>query len=152
MLDQLSTMRLMVALIGAVYLMLAHMGRSGSTRAIMPLVIASSAVVGIWVFAPDFLAVGRFDLPGTARQAGLIVGGVGVIARYLAFRKSVSDRVSAVATVIATPIVAAGLALATANWLVATGLGVVAATALLRRVAASPGGDSQQSQPRQDDE
>ena len=135
----------MLGLIGAVYLLLAYMSvrERSLPRAIVPMVVAVSGVVGVWVFAPGFLAVGSLELPLAVRQAGLAMGGAAIIARYATIRRPARGKSATVLAAMGTPLLGICLAVTSANWLVAVAAAVLVGTDLVRRAAASSGEDSQ---------
>ncbi len=144
----------MVGLIGAVYLLLAYMSvkEQGLPRTIIPTVVAVAAVVGVWVFAPGFLAVGSVNVPQAIRQAGLAVGAAAIVARYVAVRRTANGNSSAVFGALSVPLLGVSLAMASANWLVAIAAAVIVGTDLVRRVAASAGEDPTTPPPPPDTE
>ena len=152
----------MLGLIGAVYLLLAYMSmrERNLPQATIPTVVAVAVVVGVWVFAPAFLAVGSVRVPLAVRQAGLGVGGLAIVARYIAVRRGPKARYrsptraksTTVLGALATPLLGVCLAAASANWLVATAAAVLVGTDLVRRAAASAGEGSATSPPPPDTE
>ncbi len=136
--------RLMLGLISAVYLLLADMSvrEHNLPRSIIPTVVAVSAVVGVWVFAPGFLTVGSLTAPLAVRQAGLAVGGLAIIARYAAIRQPAREKSAAIPGMLSTPLLGVCLAVTSANWLVAVAAAVLVGTDLVRRAATSAGEES----------
>jgi hypothetical protein len=142
----------MVGLTGAVYLFLTYISIKDVNlpRAMVPAVVVVAIVVGIWVFAPGFLQAGAVDLPLRLRQAGLGIGGVAIVLRYVGIRRpgrGTSDRVLGA---LGAPLLGVCFALASANWIVAVAAVVLAGTDLVRRVGASRDADPQQSLPPSD--
>ena len=152
----------MLGLIGAVYLLLAYMSvrKHNLPRTMIPTVMAVAAVVGVWVFAPAFLVVGSLKVPLAVRQAGLAVGGVAIVARYITVRRApkaqyrspMRGKFAAVLDMLSTPLLGVCLAVTSANWLVAIAAAVLVGTELVRRVAASAGEDSTPPPPPPDTE
>lgn len=144
----------MLGLICAVYLLLAYISvrERGLPRTIVPTVMAVGIVVGLWVFAPAFLAVGSLRVPLAVRQAGLAVGGAAIVARYLAIRQPARGKSATVPGVLSTPLLGVSLAMTSANWLVAIAAAVLVGTDLVRRVAVSAGEDSTPPPPPPDTE
>ncbi len=144
----------MLGLIGAVYLLLAYMSvrERNLPRTMIPTVMAVAVVVGMWVFAPTFLVVGSLKVPLAVRQAGLAVGGVAIVARYIAVRRPTNGKSAAILGVVSTPLLGVCLAVTSANWLVAIAAAVLVGTDLVRRVAASAGEDSTPPPPPPDTE
>ncbi|MBU8913034.1 MAG: hypothetical protein KOO61_03355 [Spirochaetales bacterium] len=144
----------MLGLIGAVYLLIAYMPmrERNFSRPMVPTVMAVAAVVGVWVFAPAFLVVGALDVPPAFRQAGLAVGGVAIVARYISARLRMRGRSAAALDVVSTPLLGVCLAVTSANWLVAIAAAVLVGTNLVRRAAASTGEDPTTPPPPPDTE
>ena len=144
----------MLGLIGAVYLLLSYMSvrERNLPRTMIPTVMAVAVVVGMWIFAPTFLVVGSLKVPFGVRQAGLAVGGVAIVARYIAVRRPTNGKSAAILGVVSTPLLGVCLAVTSANWLVAIAAAVLVGTDLVRRVAASAGEDSTPPPPPPDTE
>ena len=152
----------MLGLICAVYLLLAYMSvrERDLPRTIVPTVMAVGIVVGLWVFAPEFLVAGSLGVPFAVRQTGLAVGGVAVVARYIAIRRvpeaedrsSMSGKLAAILTELSTPLLGICMAVASANWLVAIAAAVLVATVLVRRAVVSARADSTTPPPPPDTE
>lgn len=144
----------MLGLIGAVYLLLAYMSVRERTlpRAIVPTVVAVAIVVGVWVFAPEFLAAGSLKVPLAVRQAGLAVGAAAIVARYTTLRRSARGKSAPIPGMISTPLLGVSLALTSANWLVAIAAAVLVGTDLVRRVGVSAGEDPTPPSPPPDTE
>ena len=152
----------MLGLIGAVSLLLAYMSvrERNLPRTIVPTVVAVAIVVGVWVFAPEFLAAGSLRVPLAVRQAGLALGGAAIVARYTAIRQVAKARYQSPARgksatvpgVLSTPLLGVSLAMTSANWLVAIAAAVLVGTDLVRRVAVSACEDSTPPPPPPDTE
>ena len=136
----------MVGLIGAVYLFLTYVSIKDVAlpRTMVPTVVVVAIVVGIWVFAPGFLAVGALSLPLQIRQAGLAVGGAAIVVRYMAIRRPGRGRSARILGALGTPLLGVCLAVASANWIVAVGVAVLVGTDLIRRAGGSSDPDSEQ--------
>ena len=126
----------MVGLICAVYLFLTYVTTSGVRipRAEIPTVTAVAAVVLIWVFAPGFLSAGEFELPFRIRQVGLAFGAAGIIARYVGVRGAGGGKSGRILAPLAAPFLGIGLAVGSANWMVAVAAAVMVGSDLIRRV------------------
>lgn len=137
--DQLATLRLMTGLIGTLYLLLQFMTgrRLGFARQTVPATVAAAVIVALWVFSPAVLEAGSFGLPFRIRQLGLLLGGVAVALAYVELRPASEAKLPTIVGRLTTPMLAGGLTLASANWLVAVGLAIVAVIGIFRPVGAS---------------
>jgi hypothetical protein len=154
MIDSETITRLMVGLISAVYLFLTYISIKDVTlpRSMVPTVAVVAIVVGIWVFAPDFLEAGAVDLPLQLRRLGLVIGGAAIVVRYTRIRRPGSGNSDRILGALGAPLLGVCLAVATANWIVGVAAMVLVGTDLVRRVGGSRAADSKQSPPPPDNQ
>ena len=150
--DPVTVVRLMVGLTALVYLAVGFASHRGKWSPTLIVVFVAAIVIGTWAVAPLFLSAGEFGVRIQLRQIGLLVSVTAVVVQYLSLRQTERSKVLERASRVSPVIYAAGLVLATANWLVAVAGGLISLTSILRRVEESPRESDPPSLPPQDDE
>jgi hypothetical protein len=141
MIDLELSIRLLIALASAVFAGVVVVTREASGARLAAAAVGLAPLIA-WIVAPQFLSVAELSLPVAVRRPAVLLVGVAILLRYLPLR---TDRHGGRGTRLA-PVAAAilfwtGVAVTSANWIVAVGA-LLPATASLTWTRATSGASS----------